>query len=138
MTKQLRALFLFLVPFFSGCGMLDTNPDGTIDFDAVALELELLEGDVHLAALLYAEADPERSAKIEELAGYVSGARAIVVARSQGIEDEVALAVQIELGMTIVEELLLMSTDDPEKQARIRLVAFAAEALLRRVDARTR
>lgn len=130
------SITLAAVLFAGSCKSL--GDAGPVDFGAVSIELELLEGDIVSASKLYEGVDPWRVAQLVSLAGYVHTAREIVEARAQGVESPLSLAEHIGVGMDIVEELLVASSDDPERQARIRIVAFAAEAMLRRLDARTR
>ena len=132
-----RLLLLLLLPFAS-CNIMTTDPDTgeqVVDLDALYAEIEFAELDLRMGAEMIRATDPESSlaGAVERLADAIGSLRASVGELRDGDGGTLSVKAAALAALDSADELALVITDDPEKQARIRAFAFLAQSLVRRV-----
>ncbi len=134
MKKLFGALLLGLI----GC---TTNPvTGEHEFDIVAArqELHLVRMDIQGALEVYAVGNPsmqEDLAKAVEAADKASAALDTWLANREDPQAKISLIESLDLTLIMAGDLIDTYAETSDDATRIRLVMYAAEVIIRRIEA---
>lgn len=122
-----------IVPLLFGAGCKSTPEGPRVDLAQLQVQVEAAIQPISDMAIILSDTDPELASTMSSVGGYLSelNDKLKLVIETGGGQVEALAAIDFFLSAS--EGLLQVVTDDPEKQAKVRLSILAIRTILTQV-----